>query len=357
MGKHSIQEESKETKKKNGFVTFLKVLGIIILTIALIALGVGIGVYIYVRSSLGQMQQVDIDESSIEVNEGVKESLQGYRTIALFGVDSREDKLEKGTRSDCIILAIINQKTKDVKLVSVYRDTYLQISGRGLDKVTHAYAYGGAELSMSTLNTNLDLNITEFATVNFDSLVDIVDAIGGIKINIEASELEYLNGYTKSTAQTVGKSYTEIKSTGLQNLSGVQAVAYSRIRFTAGGDYKRTERMRTVLMAIVDKAKKLGVGELNKLVKTVLPRIYTNISPDEIISLIPQLATYKFSESMGWPYETKGDTIGGVWYGVPIDLAKNVEKLHKEVLAQENYEVSDKVKNISNSIINKTGYK
>ena len=325
--------------------------------IVLIALGVGIGAYAYIRKTLGQMQQVEIDEEAIEVNEGVQEALTDYRTIALFGVDSREDKLEKGTRSDCIMLAIIDQKTKAVKLVSVYRDTYLQIGNRGLDKVTHAYAFGGPELSMSTLNTNLDLNIKEFATVNFDSLVDIVDAVGGIKINIESSEIKYINDYISETSKLVGKSSKQVTTAGTQTLDGVQAVAYSRIRYTAGGDYKRTERMRTVLMAIVEKAKTLGVGELNKLATTLLPRIYTNISPDEIISMAPQLATYKFEESMGWPYETRGDTIGGVWYGVPVNLAENVKRLHQEVLGQSDYQVSEKVKSISNSIISKTGYK
>lgn len=357
MGKHSEQKETKGTKSKNGFYTFLKILGIIILIIILIALGVGIGGYIYLRNSLGQMQQVEIDEEAIEVNEGVKESLEGYRTIALFGVDSRSNQFEKGTRSDCIILAIINQKTKEVNLVSVYRDTYLQIAGRGFDKVTHAYAFGGAQLSMSTLNTNLDLNITEFATVNFYSIIDIVDAIGGVTMNIQNDEIKHINQYINDMHVELGRSSNLLTKAGNQNLNGMQALAYARVRYTAGGDYKRTERMRDVLMAVVEKAKKMGVGELNKLAKIALPKIYTNISPDEIMSIIPQLATYKFSESMGWPYETRGDTINGVWYGVPINLAENVKKLHREVLAQEDYTVSNKVKSISDSIISKTGYK
>lgn len=356
MGKHS--EEKKEKKKNtNGFIKFLKVLGIIILILVLIVLGVGIGGYLYLRNSLGQMQQVEINEENIEINEGVEEALKGYRTIALFGVDSRANQLEKGTRSDCIMLAVIDENTKAVKLVSVYRDTYLQIGNRGLDKVTHAYAFGGAELSMSTLNTNLDLNITEFATVNFDSLADIVDAIGGVNMNIESAEIKYINSYIDETSRVVGKSSSHITKTGNQKLDGVQAVSYARIRYTSGGDYKRTERMRDVLTAIVEKAKKMGVGELNKLAKTVLPKIYTNISPDEIISMIPQIATYKIEESMGWPYETRGDTINGVWYGVPVNLGQNVTKLHKEVLGQEDYELSEKVKTISDSIIKKTGYK
>ena len=230
-----------------------------------------------------------------------------------------------------------------------YQDT-------GLDKVTHAYAYGGAAKSISTLNTNLDLNITEFATVNFDSLVDIVDEIGGITIKVEPEEVGYINDYILETGNVVGKSSRTLSHSGTYTLDGVQAVAYSRIRYTAGGDYKRTERMRTVLTAIANKAKTLGISELSNLAKTILPEVYTNIKTDEIISLLPQIATYKISESIGWPYEVKGATIGGVWYGVPVTLEESVEKLHKEVYMQDDYEVSSKVKEISNSIINRTGY-
>lgn len=361
MEKNNIENKgyvrTKTKKKKNGFLTFLKIVGIIILVLILLTSGAGIGAYIYINSRLGEMNYVEIDRSEIEVNEGVEEELKGYRTIALFGVDSREDQLVSGTRSDCIMLAVIDQKNKTVKLVSVYRDTYLQISGRSLDKVTHAYAYGGAAKSISTLNTNLDLNITEFATVNFDSLVDIVDAIGGVQIKIEPEEVKYINDYITATAQTVGKSSKIIPQAGTYTLDGVQAVAYSRIRYTAGGDYKRTERMRTVLTAIGNKAKTLNVSQLNKLATTILPKVYTNIKSDEIISLLPQVATYTISDSIGWPYEVKGATINSVWYGVPVTLEQSVKKLHKEVYMQDDYVVSDKVKSISNSIINKTGYR
>ena len=146
-------------------------------------MGAGIGFW-YVQDKLGKVNYVDISSDDIEVTEGIDEKMNGYRTIAIFGVDSRSNQLEKGTRSDCIILATIDESTKEVKLTSVYRDTYLELTGRGLDKVTHAYSYGGAALAMSTLNTNLDLNITEFVTVNFESVVDIVDAVGGVSINV-----------------------------------------------------------------------------------------------------------------------------------------------------------------------------
>ena len=358
--KHKEAKKMREKKKTSGVKKFFKVLGIILLILILLACGVGVGAYIYLKNSLDTMQHVDVDKNSIEVNDGVEESLKGYRTIALFGVDSREDQLETGTRSDCIILAIIDQENKKVKLVSVYRDTYVRINEKGntkLDKLTHAYAYGGAALSMSTINTNMDLDVKEFATVNFNSLVDIVNAVGGVDITIESDEIKYINDYIDANNQILKTNSSHITKTGTQNLDGVQALAYARIRYTAGGDYKRTERMRTVLMAIGNKAKTLNISQLNNLAKIILPKVYTNINSDEIISLLPQIATYSLSESIGWPYEVRGATIGGVWYGVPVTLEECVTKLHKEIYGQEDYEVSSKVKEISNSIINKTGYR
>lgn len=350
------EKHTDKTKKKSGMRTFGKVM-LVILLILIILLGIaaGVGVW-YVNDKLGKLNYVDISSDEIEVTEGIDQKMNGYRTIAIFGVDSRSNELVKGTRSDCIILATINENTKEVKLTSVYRDTYLEITGRSLDKVTHAYAYGGAALAMSTLNTNLDLNIKEFVTLNFESVVDIVNAVGGVNIDITSEELKYINGYIDEVNQVTKNSASHITTAGNQKLNGVQALAYGRIRYTAGGDYKRTERMRDVMMAVVDKAKKMNVGQLNSLADTLLPKVYTNINSGEIISLIPQLASYKITDSTGWPYDTKGATIGGVWYGPPITLESNVKELHEKVYGQENYEVSDKVKGISDKIVKKTGY-
>lgn len=350
MGKHSEQKERKKSGKAKKVI-------LIILLIIIILLGVGAGVGVwYVGDKFGKLNYVNIDEKEIEVNNGIDEKLNGYRTIAIFGVDSRDNELVKGTRSDCIILATIDEKTKEVKLTSVYRDTYLEITGRSLDKVTHAYAYGGAALSMSTLNTNLDLNIKEFVTVNFESVVDIVNAVGGVNIDITSSELKYINGYIDEINKVTNNSASHITKTGSQTLNGVQALAYGRIRYTAGGDYKRTERMRDVMMAVVNKAKRMSVTKLNSLADTLLPKVYTNMNAGEIIGLIPQLASYKITDSTGWPYNTKGATINGVWYGPPITLESNVKELHEKVYGQTGYEPSEKVKEISNKIINKTGY-
>lgn len=172
-GKHTIHEQKNKKKNKKG----LKIFGIIMLILVLIIAGVAAGGYWYVTDKLGKMQQVEISEEDLNIDAQVEENLSGYRNIAIFGVDSRGSDLGKGNRSDCIMIASINNKTKEVKLASVYRDTYVQIEGYGLDKVTHAYSYGEAPLALNTLNTNLDLNIKEFVTVNFDSVAEAVDLL------------------------------------------------------------------------------------------------------------------------------------------------------------------------------------
>ena len=224
-----------------------------------------------------------------------------------------------------------------------------------LDKITHAYSYGGAQNTLKSLNEALDLNITEFVTVNFDAVIAAVDSLGGVYIDLDSSEIKYINDYIDATSQSSGIKSSHITSTGRQRLDGVQAVAYSRIRYTAGGDYKRTERMRTVVEAMLSKAKTLGVGQLNSFADTILPRIRTNISSSEIWGLVPKLASFKVTESIGWPYETQGITLDR-WYGVPVTLQSNVERLHKEAFEQEDYEASDTVKEMSAAIVKKTGY-
>ena len=350
MGKHS------EEKKKS---SALKIIGRIFLTILILIVilaGVGVG---YVYTKLGKMTVEKIDETAIGITEETQERLSGYRNIALLGIDSRADDYGIGNRSDCIIIASLNQKTKDIQLISVYRDTYMQVENKGktmLDKVTHAYSYGGAQNTLKALNTNLDLNITEYVTVNFDAVIAAVDAMNGVTIDIDSSELKYINDYIDATSQSSGVKSSHVTKTGKQTLDGVQAVAYSRIRYTAGGDYKRTERMRTVIEAMLTKAKTLSIGQLNKLVDTILPRVSTNITSTEILALAPSIASFNITESMGWPYETQGITLDR-WYGVPVTLESNVEKLHKEAFGQSDYVVNDTIKDISNQIVKKTGYK
>ena len=246
---------------------------IILIVVLIVLISTVFAGYLYVNNKVNKINYVDIDESSIEINDNVEQELEktGYRTIALLGIDSRADDYGKGNRSDCIILAVLNQKTKEVNLVSVYRDTYLKITGRNLDKVTHAYSYGGAELALSTLNTNLDLDITEFVTVNFEAVVDCVNSLGGIELNITDEELKYINQYVDELNKVTTSTSEHVTQSGKQHVNGIQAVAYARIRYTAGGDYKRTERMRTVIEAMLEKAKTLNPIELNKVANTILP--------------------------------------------------------------------------------------
>lgn len=338
-GKHSGKQETNNIKKNKKSRKGLKIFGIILLIIILIIAGVIAGGAWYVGDKLGKIDyDSELKADDIEVNTGVEEKLSKYRNIALFGLDSRTNSLDD-SRSDCIMIISINEETKEVKLLSVYRDTYLQLTNRSLDKITHAYAYGGAKLALSTLNTNLDLDIKEYVTVNFETVKTVVDAVGGIQMTVTSAE---------------ANSIPNISSAGTYNLNGEQALAYARIR-KIDSDYKRTERMRDVLTAVFNKVKKMDIGTINSLMDIVLPHVRTNISSGEILSLIPDAVSYNIGESIGWPYVVKAYTTP-TWYGAPVTLESNVKQLHKDLFNDENYEPSEKVKEISNSIIKKTGY-
>ncbi|MFR2534663.1 MAG: LCP family protein [Clostridia bacterium] len=334
----STGKRGKEKKVKKKMPIVLKIILILLAIILIFFLAAAGGSWWYLNTKLDKMDYVDIGKEDIEVNAGVTQSLSEYRNIALLGLDTREDTFS-GSRSDCIIIVSINNKTNDVKLLSVYRDTYLDIEGHGLDKVTHAYAYGGPRLALNTLNKNLDLNITEFVTVNFETVKTVVNALGGVVIDVTDAEATQISGISK------GGRYT---------LNGDQALAYSRIR-KIDTDYKRTERMRTVLNAVFNKAKSRGLTELNDLTDIIFPHLSTNISKNEIISLLPNLFSYNVTESAGWPYKTQGITLD-LWYGIPVTLESNVKQLHEELFGETDYQVSDTVKDISSQIVKKTGY-
>ena len=203
----------------------LKSFGMIVITLLIILFIITGGTFLYVKNKLGKIQRIDLNESDLNVSAQTDKKLADYRNIAIFGIDSRANTYDKGNRSDCIMIASINDKTKEVKLVSIYRDTLVQIEDHGLDKITHAYSYGEAPLAIKTLNTNFDLNIKEFVTVNFDAVKDIIDSIGGISMNVTTEEVPHISGITAA---------------GTYNLTGEQALAYARIRYATGGDYKRT---------------------------------------------------------------------------------------------------------------------
>ena len=329
----------------------------IILIIFLILIGIiitGTGFFL-IKGKLDKIQRIDISDTDLGITETVAENLETYRNIAIFGVDSSSDDYGIGNRSDCIIIASINNNTGEIKLISVYRDTYVNIDGYGLDKITHAYSYGEAPLAIKTLNQNLDLNIEEFVTVNFDAVVEAVDKLEGVEITIEENEVKHINNYINSTSQITGKKSRQINKAGTYVLDGVQAVAYSRIRYTEGGDYKRTERMRTVIEAMLAKLKTRSISQINSFADTILPDVYTNIKQSDIFAMIPSISKYRVTESIGWPYNTKGKTMDR-WYGIPTTLETNVIQLHNQAFGNYEYVPSQTVKTISENIIKKTGY-
>ena len=327
-----MENKEKKEKKHPKLKAFIKVIVVILI---LLLIGVGIG-YLFINSKLNKINYDNIDENTIEVTEGIKENLSGYRNIVLFGIDDADGY---NGRSDCIIIFSINENTKKVKMTSIYRDTYVEVPEHGYTKINHAYAYGGSTLAMSTINRNLDLNITEYATINFQVVKDLVDEVGGVKISVTSAEATQIPGITKA---------------GTQTLNGEQALAYGRIR-KIDTDYQRTERMRTVINAVFNKVKKMSVTEMNKLADKILPEIHTNITKSEITDVMTDVASYSIGNSIGWPYQVSGKMISGVWYGVPQTLEESVEKLHKDLFNEENYKATDTVKTISSNIIKKTG--
>lgn len=337
----------KRRKKKSGLGRLLKWIIIIVLILAVAVLG-------YLKIELGNLSHYDVDKDQICASKDLKD----YRNIVVLGVDTRDMSKFSGSRTDSIIIVSINTKTNEMNLISVYRDTMLEIADVGYDKVTHAFAYGGPERTINTLNRNLDLNIKEYAALNFRTVQKIVDGVDGIDIEIQEDEIEQMNLYLPETARYLKSDYKPITQAGKQHLDGVQAVTYSRIRHTEGGDYRRTERMRTVLTAVFKKVKHTSPAKLDAMMDNVLPEISTNMSSGDIIPLMLKLPFLDINDSMGWPYDKEGyiSPRTGVWYAVPITLGDNVTKLHQKAFYQEDYVPSEEVKRISDAISNTTGY-
>ncbi len=326
--------DRKKQHKRNKIILFLEI--ILILFAGIFA------IFLYTFEKLDNIEWTDSDiyKNSLSYD------MDGYTNIAIFGVDSRENDLTKNTRSDSIIIASINNRSKKVKLVSLYRDTYVYIPDHGYTKLNHAYAYGGPKLAIETINRNFDLNITDFVTVNFSAVTDIVDELGGITVNIKKEELKQVNRYAKDVANINNKEWTKIEKPGEQTLTGVQATGYCRVRYTAGGDFTRTERQRTVISAILAKAKSNPV-KLIKALSTVLPQISTGMDKAELIKLSVFLPFYNIDEQSGFPFENKTTKINGASVVLPTTLSSNVISLHKYLFDIDNYQPSDTVTDIN----------
>lgn len=338
---------------------WIRSLPLLIVEICLLA--VSIGIMFIVVTTTDEVDRKNIDEEKITINEEIVEILQeeeneiakGYRNIALFGVDARDGELGKGTRSDTIIIASINQDTQEIKLISVFRDTYLNLGNDTYNKCNAAYAQGGPEQAISMLNTNLDLDITDYVTVGFGGLIDSVDALGGIEMDVTDVEITHLNNYQLTMAEELGIDYTPVKHSGKQLLNGLQATAYCRIRYTKGDDFRRAERQRDVLTAMMEKAKKASVGSLTEMVTAILPQVETSLGVNEIVSVLGSVAGYDIVTSDGFPFEDyrRGANVGSRGSCViPENLEENVIALHRMLYPQIAYRPSKQVEGISDKI-------
>ncbi len=282
--------------------------------------------------------------------------LKGYTNIAIFGLDNRGNgKYERGN-SDVIMVASINNKTKEVRLVSVYRDTYLSVGNGKYGKANSAYARGGAKQAVQMLNANLDLNIKEYMCVDWGAVTEAVDALGGVEIEITEQERKLINTWVVEVDYYTGNSSPQIKEAGLQTLNGAQATTYARLRKTAGSDFKRTSRQRIVLEAMLNKAKQSDIGTLLDICNSVFDDVSTSLTLNEIIGLARHVKEYSIGSTSGFPFEiTTGDLAGAGDAVIPIGLEDDVAMLHKYLFDTEDYDPSKTVKAISDSIIQKTG--
>ena len=357
------EQEEKEDKdrerKQSGTVSVVNrwlIVGVVLL-IVFIVLTIS---YIGANKSYkyNQMDIRPIAESDLTVNDGVEDATKEYTTIALYGVDSRDANLNTGTNSDTILLVSINNDTKEVKLVSVYRDTLFEIQGETpvTQKVNYAYQLGGALMSINTLNTNLDLKITDYITVDFNAMSSIINALGGVEITIEEEEVNSLNKNLAEQIAISGEYSNGVHSAGKQLLNGQQAVAYTRIRSNAKGDITRTERQRIVLLGLISKLGNAGTDTIRNLLDVSFSCISTSLTKTEAEELAKNVASYKITGNTGFPFaysfaslEDKGSVI------VPADMAANVTALHAWLYGDNGYSVSTTAAAISKTIADETG--
>ncbi len=346
-------------RRKHGFASWSigKKLGVILggTFAAVAATGV-----VLVASKMTKIETTELDTDKLNIAETSEEQETGYLNVALFGLDSREGDLGKGNRSDTMMIASLNKATGEVKLVSVYRDTLLKLDDGSYNKANAAYAFGGPEGAISMINRSMDMDISKYVAVNFNALVDVIDALGGLDITLTDAEVVHMNNYCVETSKVTGADYTKIEPevAGTYHLNGVQAVSYSRIRYTGGGDFERTSRQRHVLELIAEKAQSASFSTLNKIIDKVFPQVSTNFTITEMIAYAKDIAKYKLGDSMGFPDNNSFDMLDVVGSVViPETLTSNVEDVHKFLFGDDGYTISSNITDIEAGIREKCTHK
>lgn len=372
-----MSAKQREAKKRRKIIIFAVEVIIILI--------MGAMLYLVLNTTSVSPHVTVIEPEKVAINQAVmaeKEeggTMHGYRNIALFGVDAKNEKqLYKSSRSDSIMVASINMDTGDIKLVSVYRDSYLNLGTDKYNKCNGAYATGGAEQAVRMLNMNLDLDITDFVTVGYAGLAEVIDGLGGVWIDVSASELKYINDYQYSILGKLAKQYIgtvpsdlnftpdeyfadynlkKVESPGYQLLDGLQATAYCRIRYV-GSDFERTARQRKVIMAIEAQAKQASVSTLLNTFNKAVDSIYTSLDADDIRELLPKIADYRIVDESEFPGRKNRITVNMGAKGsceVPTDLVSSVADLHELLFDDTNYQVSETVREISAQIAADSG--
>ena len=343
----------KEKRKKSLWKKILLLSVIEILTLVMIVCAGYVVRYMNIKPEV-QFNIKNVKNQNIDVTK--QEQMQGYWTIAVFGVDSRDGGVGRGANADVQLIVCIDRATGAVKLASVFRDTYLNLAaGSRFAKINEAYADGGPEQAVAALNKNLDLDIEHYATLNWRAVADVITMLGGVDIDITEKEFKYMNAYIHETSieskvNVKNPAAEYIKKPGMQHLDGVQAVAYARLRYM-DDDFTRTKRQREVISQVLDKAKKADLATLTNVIDTVLPQIAFNVDVGDILELAKGVNKYNIVGSEGFPYDLrtqmmgkKGDCV------IPLSLASNVTKLHEYLFGDENYKPSSAVWTFSDKI-------
>ncbi len=342
----------KKKRKKRWIIIFI--VELILLVILLAAL--------FLWSKYQRMEHVDNIETEDVVNNDLanttQEVLKGYTNIAVFGLDNEKSGVFTSGNSDMIMIASINNDTKEVKVVSVYRDTYLNVGtneDRYYWKANYAYNHGGPEQAVRMLNQNLDLDIADYVAVDFYAVCKVIDLLGGLEINVEeGAMMDEINIYIAETAAYTGLEPHMIEHPGVQTLDGVQATAYCRIRHDAT-DFRRAQRQREVLSKMIEKTKSSDILTINKIINAVLDDIRTDLTEMQMISMAAQLLNYELVGTTGFPFELYTFDLSRKYIVAPCDLEKNVRELHAYLFGEYDYTPSPTVLDLSRAIAEDTG--
>ncbi|MDR1764596.1 MAG: LCP family protein, partial [Lachnospiraceae bacterium] len=316
--------------------------------------------YAKIARVTNSIQQMAFELSKVENKSLTAEDLtkmqEGYWLIAVFGVDSRGTNVGVGANADVNMICCINRATGEVRLVSVFRDTYLNINdGSTYNKINAAYAKGGPEQALYALNKNLDLNITDYITFNWKAVAEGINILGGVDLEISKAEFRYINSFITETVKATNVPSVHLKSAGENHLDGVQAVAYGRLRLM-DTDYARTERQRKVIEQAFLKAKSAGYSVLNNILVVCMPQVMTNLTFSDLTEVALNVSKYHMGETTGFPM-ARGDANMGSKGAcvIPQTLESNVKELHRFLFDTEDYEPTQTVKTLSAKISSDSG--